>query len=105
MFRDGAEQSPSGRRNTRIVKIVFRKGGRSQRLAFLRDAKKFVRMPNSHRRPYVRPDLTYAQRQADKKLQDSLWRLRRNAEASGSDDKYKIRNGKLYCINNEQYID
>lgn len=79
IFRDGHEN-----RFGRIMKVCFKQGFAQDRLSFMRKfqeaAKKVPILKALHRPPFARPDLTFAQRNADKLLRDELKERRNNGE-------------------------
>ena len=49
--------------------------------------------------------MTFIQRQADRALQDRLFRTRHEAEVSGSRDKFKIKSGKIFNVTRNVFED
>lgn len=89
-FRDGQKNDKKAKR---IMKICFKEGCGQERSTFLRSATNLVKEVDAFKhmtsKPFVRPDLTYKERQKEKVLRAELFVGKEN----GGD--LIIRNGRL----------
>ena len=78
VFRSGAvrEDSQEGMPFARVLKVKFL--DQASRLAFLRGFKRGKPSQAAFLKTYVRPDMTYRERQIDRELRAELFRRRQN---------------------------
>ena len=104
VFRDGPKKLPSGRPATRVLKIKFRAGAKDERFELLRNFHKHAGQSSNGRKVFVRPDLTYRQREEDRERSRQLRSIREQAEADGCHDRFKIYRGRIYNVTQNTFL-